>query len=86
MPLDLTSLALDAGTAPQSDALVDSRPHDLAVDEILGGTDAAVLAVGVEDMASEEGEMYGRGYPKGMSQRRSSSESGTQIFFSWSEV
>lgn len=43
MPLDLTSLALDACTAPLFDVLGDGRSHDLAVDEVLGGSDAVVL-------------------------------------------
>lgn len=45
MPLDLVPLALDTRMTPLPDVLVDGRPDDFAVHEVLGCPDAVMLVV-----------------------------------------
>lgn len=49
MPVDLVSLAFGTGTTPLPNVLVDGGPDDFAADDVLGGPDATMLVVGIEE-------------------------------------
>ena len=53
MPVDLGPLVFDARAAPLSNVFVDTRPDDFAADEMLGGPDASMLVVCVEESPAE---------------------------------
>ena len=53
MLVDLGPLAFEARATPLPNIFVDGGPDDLAADEVLGGPDAAMLVVGIEESPTE---------------------------------